>query len=103
MKKVYETLDPLMFGYLQNLLLNEGIDCATKNEYLPRVAGAVPQDECWYEIWVTNDQQYDNAKKIIQDVLSGDNPTGPQWICPKCGEKNEYQFSVCWNCGKDRK
>jgi hypothetical protein len=92
-----------MFGYLKNLLLNEGINIATGNEYLPRVAGAVPVSECQYELWVSNDLQYDDARTIIQNVLSDDTPTGPQWVCRNCGEENESQFTLCWNCGREIK
>jgi hypothetical protein len=65
MKKVYETLDPLMFGHFKNLLENESIPCVTRNEYLASAAGGLPPTECWYEIWVENDLQYDDAENII--------------------------------------
>jgi len=75
----------------------------TRNEFLASAAGGIPPVECWYEIWVTNDEQYDEAKKIIQEALSRKEPSGgPKWTCATCGEINEHQFTGCWNCGKER-
>jgi|WetSurMetagenome_2_1015567.scaffolds.fasta_scaffold528457_1 hypothetical protein len=102
MKKVYEGLDPLMVGLIKNILENEGISCITRNEYLASAAGEIPPSECWLEIWVENDLQYDDAEKIIKTVLSDDLPSGPEWVCPNCGEENENQFSECWNCGREK-
>jgi hypothetical protein len=101
MKKVYEALDPLMVGHIKNLLENEGISCITKNEYLASAAGEIPPSECWLEIWVENDFQYDDADKIIKTALADGFPSGPPWICTNCSEENEHQFSACWNCGKE--
>jgi hypothetical protein len=102
MKKVYEALDPLMVGHVKNLLEDEGISSITRNEYLRSAIGEVPPSECWLEIWVEDDSQYDDAVKIIKSALDDDIPSGPVWVCPNCGEENESQFSECWNCGRDK-
>jgi hypothetical protein len=102
LKKVYEALDHLMVGHIKNLLENEGIGCIIRNEYLGSAAGEIPPSECWLEIWVENDLQYDDAEKLIKIALSDDYPSGPEWICPNCGEENENQFFECWNCGKEK-
>jgi hypothetical protein len=102
MKKVYEALDPLMVGHIKNLLENEGVGCITRNEYLASAAGEIPPSECWLEIWIEDDLQYDDAMKIIKTALTDDFPSGPAWVCTNCGEENENQFSECWNCGRER-
>jgi hypothetical protein len=101
MKKVYEALDPLMVGHFKNLLENEGINCFTKNEFLSSAMGEIPPSECWKEIWIEDDLQYDDAEGIIKAALSENPSQGPEWVCPNCGEENEYQFSICWNCSKE--
>jgi hypothetical protein len=78
MKKVYEAIDPLMVGHIKNILENEGIDCITRNEYLASAAGEIPPSECWLEIWIENDFQYDDADKIIKTLLSDDLTSGPE-------------------------
>ena len=99
MRKVYESLNTMMIGHLKNLLMTEGIPSFTKNEY--GSAGRIPANECWEEIWIENDTQYDDAEKIIKEALSDDSASGPDWVCPRCQEVNEYQFALCWNCGKE--
>ena len=102
MKKVYETLDPLMIEQLKNLLENEGIHCIIKNENLARIAGSIPLSECWYEIWIDDELEFAAAEDLIKNALSDDLPSGPEWICPNCRENNENQFSACWNCGIEK-
>ena len=99
MKKVYESLDSIMIGHLKNILVTEGIPSFLKNEY--GSSERIPVNESWYEIWIEDDSQYDEADKLIKEALSEDSPSGPDWICPNCKEVNEYQFSMCWNCGKE--
>ena len=98
MRKVYESLNTMMIGHLKNLLMTEGIPSFTKNEY--GSAGRIPANERWEEIWIENDTQYDDAEKLIKEALSDDSASGPDWVCQNCQEVNEYQFALCWNCGK---
>ena len=102
MKKVYASQDKLMVGHIRNLLENEGLNCITKNEHLTAASGEIPLNECWPEIWVANDSCYEKAKKIVNEALSPKTPAGPQWKCPKCGERHESQFTECWRCGSIR-
>ena len=102
MRKVYESVDSLMFGHIRNLLMNEGIQLFVRNEYLANVKGGIPLNECWYEIWVTNELQYDDAETIIKNALSDEKGAIPHWLCPGCGEKHENQFSACWRCGREK-
>ncbi len=64
MKKAYESLDFATIGHFKNLFMIEGIPSFIKKEHLAGLAGRIPQNECWYEIWIENDTQYDEAKKI---------------------------------------
>jgi predicted amidophosphoribosyltransferase len=27
---------------------------------------------------------------------------GPDWVCPRCKEKIDGAFDVCWKCGRER-
>ena len=100
MKKVYSSYDSLMVWHLKNVLEIHGIHPILKGEYLTGVAGEVPPIECWPEIWVVEDSQYDYARKIIETALnSKDSPSQP-WKCSGCGEEIDGQFTECWSCGK---
>lgn len=91
-----------MIGHLKNVLVNEGFDCFTKNDYLTGAIGELPLNECWLEIWITEDSQYDKAKEIIKNAFTTKTSTRPRWRCSDCGEEHEPQFTECWNCGKNR-
>lgn len=41
----------------------------------------------------------ESAKKIIERNL---NNNSKPWVCKKCNEEHEAQFSICWNCGESR-
>lgn len=45
------------------------------------------------------ESDYDSAIKIVQ---KSSNTNNKPWVCRKCGEKHEAQFSLCWNCGESR-
>ncbi len=100
MKKVYECDNVMLAGHIHSLLQSNRIDCHVRNMNLSGGIGELPINECWPEVWVNDDRDYELAQKLISHVLE---PTqaGTDWIC-SCGENIEGQFEVCWSCGKDR-
>jgi hypothetical protein len=38
-----------------------------------------------------------SAPRTLQNATAA--PTGASWICAKCGEQLEPQFTSCWRCG----
>jgi hypothetical protein len=48
-------------------------------------------------LWV-EDENYNDAAFLMAEWH---NPTvtGAPWVCSRCGEKLEPQFSKCWKCG----
>lgn len=102
MKRVYCSDDLVMAGHLKSLLDADGIECFLKNQYLTGGRGDLPLNECWPELWVTQDENYDQAMTIIAAVISNPNKLqASDWRC-SCGELIEGQFGSCWNCGKDK-
>ena len=99
MKKVYSTADIIMAGHVQSLLEADNIPCIVKNQSLAGGIGELPINECWPEIWVLNDEDSSEAEQIIQATLSPSEQA--PWHC-QCGEDIEGQFSVCWNCGREK-
>lgn len=91
-----------MAGHLKSLLDADGIECFLKNQYLTGGRGDLPLNECWPELWVTHDESYEHAMKIISAATSSpDKMNASDWRC-NCGEMIEGQFSSCWNCGNDK-
>ncbi|RMF93667.1 MAG: DUF2007 domain-containing protein [Candidatus Schekmanbacteria bacterium] len=101
MKKVYSSPNFSLAALFKGILEENGIACIMKNEHIANLGGEVPTNECWPEVWVLNDEDFDKAVEIIskqkQDRFL------PSWNCPKCGENIEGQFTECWNCGYERK
>ena len=91
-----------MAGYLKSLLDDDGIECFIKNQFLTGGRGDLPLNECWPELWITDDDLYSRAMTILSTATPGpDRAIMPGWQC-ECGEQLEGQFETCWNCGSTR-
>ncbi|MCH7695262.1 MAG: DUF2007 domain-containing protein [Proteobacteria bacterium] len=101
MKRVYSSEDSMMAGHIKSILEAEGIPCLLKNQILSSAIGELPPHECWPETWVSNDQDYERATKIVTSVLSPAQHSSSPWHCD-CGEEIEGQFTACWQCGHQR-
>jgi hypothetical protein len=85
-------------GHLKNLLEQADIACLIKNEQLSGGLGEIPFLECLPELWVLRDEQAERAHKLLTELQTAV-ADGPAWTCGQCGERNESQFGVCWQCG----
>ena len=102
MKKVYSSDSYYLVGHLRDLLEHHHIRCIAKNEFLLGGAGELPPTECWPELWIAEDFQYEKAKELVEGFLASSAEAGGEWPCPGCGEGIEGQFSACWRCGAER-
>jgi hypothetical protein len=84
-------------GHLKNVLEQSGIACLIKNEQLSGALGEIPFLECLPELWVLRDADLAEAEALIASLAR--TPLGAAWTCAACGESNEGQFAICWNCG----
>ena len=98
MKLLYSAPSLLMVRHVKNLLQSYGIVCVLKNENLSGAAGELPPTECWPELWLADNQYYDEAYRLLHREEAAQQP----WVCCGCGEELEGQFDRCWNCGKYR-
>lgn len=97
MKKVYSADNLPMSGYIKGLLESCEIECVLRNQNLAGAMGELPPIECWPEVWVLNDEDYDEAMRIVKSATS--EVTGKDsWQC-RCGERIDGQFRMCWACG----
>lgn len=98
MIKVYSAQFLAPVANMRNVLKMYQIESNITGEYLSAVVGEVPPIEVWPQLWVS-EQDFERAKKIIEEGIK-DSPDTPELlICPKCGEEVEDQFAMCWNCG----
>lgn len=100
MKKLTAADSLITINHYKNLLESEGIPSVIRNEHLGGVLGEMPFTEVWPQLWVKNDLDYDRALQLIDKAVTEESPTTP-WMCRRCGEENEGQFSACWKCSAE--
>ncbi len=87
--------------HLKNLLAAEGIASFVKNEMLSRLAGELPFTECAPQLCLLDDTDMPAAQQVIAAFRRAP-PQEPAWLCARCGESSEGQFSACWKCAAER-
>jgi hypothetical protein len=102
MKRIYSSQSHMVVALLKNILEASGISCVIRNELLAGAAGELPPIECWPELWVMDDNQYEWARKLIKTTLDAGDHGRSVWQCRQCGECLEGQFAQCWSCGQVR-
>lgn len=95
MKKIFTSQNIALVNFYKEILEKNGIDAIVKNYYLTSGVGDLPPNECIPELWIMNDDKYDEAKVLLTTEK------GTAWKCT-CGEKIDGQFAQCWKCGKVR-
>ena len=103
MKKIFSSTNLGIVANVKNLLENQGIITVMKNYYLLGAMGEVPPGECWPELWILDDNQYEDALALIKENQSASSEPSPPWLCNSCGELLEGQFTQCWKCGNSLK
>jgi putative signal transducing protein len=99
MRKVKTCKNVAEAGLLKELLIGSGIACEVRGEYLSMAVGELPFAECYPGLWVVGDEDFKKAKEILDEWDSKVVSQHENWICQRCGEENEGQFSSCWSCG----
>ncbi|CAM2178956.1 DUF2007 domain-containing protein [Paraburkholderia sacchari] len=102
MLKLSRAPNVLIAQHWMNILAAAGVPCELHNRYLSGAMGEIPADQCAPEIWITDERDETLARKLIADATNGPPPGAPSWRCPQCGETLEAQFTVCWQCGRER-
>ena len=102
MKLIFSSINPAEMACLRDLLESAGISCFTRNEISAGLSPEIPISESTPELWIEDDERFVEAMKIKKAWQAAPPITGFVWVCPKCGEKSEPQFTSCWNCGTSK-
>ncbi len=98
--KIFIAQHPTEAHIVCGLLQQEGIPCEVRGEVLFSVRGEIPFEESSSPyVWLLNTQFEQRSKSLIQAYLKPLDKNLPEWKCECCGEINEPQFGLCWNCG----
>ena len=98
MKKVFVSENQIEAHIMKDALRRESIPVEIRGEGLSGAMGELPKFSISPTLWVP-EEHYENALRVINEIQSShQNENFNVWICAKCGEENEGQFSACWNC-----
>ena len=92
--KVFTARQYLDAEMVKAILEDEGIPAIVKDFRLYLAIGW-PLQYPGFDVLVPADQA-EEARMLLE---SG---RGPDWACPKCGEKIDGVFDACWKCGHER-
>jgi len=98
MKRLFSSPDAAEVALLKNILQKAGVGCLEKNE---QMANTIPTLPFQAELWV-EDENFNDAFALMQEWRNPTVTGAAPWVCSRCGEKLESQFSKCWKCGTRR-
>lgn len=99
MKQVFVSQHLFEVEMRKERLEQAGIQCMIKNQRSSGLAGEIPFTEVFPELWVVQDEEYDRARRLLDDGLVALPSNLAGWICQRCDERHESQFTTCWKCG----
>ena len=98
MKKIFVHIEFTRVGHYQSILEDSDIRTYVKNKDSAVGMGEIPFTEVWPELWVVNDDDFDKAVNLLEEVTTALEETIEPWECPNCHEQIEEGFGECWNC-----
>lgn len=98
--KLYIADNPTQAHLVCELLKQANIACEVRGEGLFGLRGELPvSDDTAPYIWLYHVAQRAQAITLIDEYLTPvDANREATWRCPQCGEVNEVQFALCWQC-----
>jgi hypothetical protein len=75
MRRVYTSPNAAQCNLLRSLLESNGIPCLVRNETLSGLWGKVPWTDVWPELWVADESQFDEARRIVEEATEHPNQT----------------------------
>ena len=108
MVRVFYSNDTLMVHEIQDLLMENGIEAVIFDDESYRLS--IPSSVAPSAVWILNNAKKVDALALISgfedkykssDDIINNTTQDPSWICGACGEENDGNFYICWNCGKN--
>ncbi len=101
MRDVFVHQDHARVGFYKSVLDDAGIATFVRNENGNYMA-QVPLPLMDPVLCVVNDEDYDEAMRLLEPIYYEKLPTAADWHCAKCGEEVPGAFDACWHCGELR-
>ncbi|MPW35484.1 DUF2007 domain-containing protein [Vibrio sp. B1Z05] len=97
--KLYVAQNPPQAHILCELLRSHRIQVEVRGEGLFGLQGELPMDDSSLPyLWLVDEHKQQQAKALIAEFEDRHNHSS-DWRCDDCGEINEGQFALCWQCG----
>ncbi|NOH62892.1 DUF2007 domain-containing protein [Vibrio sp. RE88] len=97
--KIFTANNPPEAHIVCELLKSNQIQCEVRGEGMFGLQGEVPFGENSQPyVWLLDNKMQNHASAIIEQYMQ-QAPFGSEWQCEQCGETNEAQFAICWQCG----
>jgi hypothetical protein len=102
MRRVFSSNELSETALVRDALIHRGVAATIQNEYSGGTA--IPEFRPPAEVWVSRDDDYENARRIVVETLStlDSQSDAKPWACSNCEEENPQSFDMCWSCGQDR-
>ncbi|WP_162062679.1 putative signal transducing protein [Vibrio taketomensis] len=96
--KIFSAANPPQAHIVCELLRSHNIECEVRGEGIFGLQGEVPfGDSSEPHVWLFDVSQAPAAQALVKQF---EQPHSlPEWQCSECGEINEGQFALCWQCG----
>lgn len=111
LKPLYSGRDAMETHLLRDLLEERGISAVVLGDYLINASGALPLGTSAFpRVWVHQDDLL-RARAVVAEFeqrsassqpATDSAPAPAPWVCPKCRETVEGQFTDCWSCQTPR-
>jgi hypothetical protein len=104
MRKVFEHPAFHEVGHCESILNSHGIATTIRNQDVSSLSGEVPFTATFPELWVLDDNTYDQAVGLLRDYRASArrDATRADWKCSHCSETVPGSFDSCWHCGRER-
>jgi hypothetical protein len=96
MKRLVQAPNLAIATLWADLLTQAGLAANVQRAYSSSIAGEIPPDQALPEIWLLDDEQFDAARKTLDELRRLPHR---HWVCRSCHERIEGPFEQCWNCG----
>ena len=104
--RIYTCADGMQAHFLKQLLAQEGIAAVIEGEELSQVAGGLGTLAAMRPRLLVPEELAGRAGEVLAEYEERSRATpvwrSEPWVCPRCGEEVEGQFTMCWACEAER-
>ncbi|MCY7314162.1 MAG: DUF2007 domain-containing protein [Rubrivivax sp.] len=99
MKRLQQAPNLALATLWADMLSGAGVAATVQRAWASSIVGQLPPDQGLPEIWVQDDTQWDQARRLLHEWQ---HLPHHRWACRGCNEIVDGPFEQCWNCGAER-